>query len=333
MLKKNMQKNSKKILLLIILSLFIISNCASKKVPTTNIDRSEKIPTTAIKITPETDKYPPIIHSDEFDPLFPLGDNINTAGAEDSPFVSTQGGETLYFFFTPDVRIPPEKQVLDGVTGIYVSYKGKGDFYVTERIILQDKNKLALDGCEFVINNTILYFCSAREGYTGIHWFTAEKIDKKWTNWKNSDFNSDYEVGELHIDNNELYFHSAKSGGKGGLDIWVSRKLNNKWQQPVNLEIVNTKENEGWPYISPDGKELWFSRTYKGSPAIFRSKKDNNQWQSPELIISQFAGEPTLGINGNLYFVHHYFKDGIMIEADIYIATRSKKGRELMDEN
>jgi len=101
----------------------------------------------------------------------------------------------------------------------------------------------------------------------------------------------------------------------------------------IKLQIVNTKENEGWPYISPDGKELWFSRTYKGSPAIFRSKKDNNQWQSPELIISQFAGEPTLGINGNLYFVHHYFKDGIMIEADIYIATRSKKGRELMDEN
>jgi hypothetical protein len=40
------------------------------------------------------------------------------------------------------------------------------------------------------------------------------------------------------------------------------------------------------------------------------------------LIISQFAGEPTLDSQGNIYFVHHFYKDGEMIEADIYIAHR-----------
>ena len=76
------------------------------------------------------------------------------------------------------------------------------------------------------------------------------------------------------------------------------------------------------PYISPDGNELWFNRFYLGSPAIYRSKKINNEWQEPELIISQFAGEPTLDNDGNIYFVHHYYIDGEMIETDIYVAMK-----------
>ena len=48
------------------------------------------------------------------------------------------------------------------------------------------------------------------------------------------------------------------------------------------------------------------------------------QWQEPELIISSFAGEPTLDADGNVYFVHHFYEDGKMIEADIYVAM--KKG-------
>jgi hypothetical protein len=40
------------------------------------------------------------------------------------------------------------------------------------------------------------------------------------------------------------------------------------------------------------------------------------------LIISQFAGEPTLDAEGNLYFVHHFYLDGKQIEADIYVAYR-----------
>jgi len=90
----------------------------------------------------------------------------------------------------------------------------------------------------------------------------------------------------------------------------------------VNIEAVNSAEDEGYPYLSVDGKELWFTRTYLGTPAVFRSEKVNGIWQSPELIISQFAGEPTLDSKGNVYFVHHFYKEGVMLEADIYIAQR-----------
>jgi len=41
---------------------------------------------------------------------------------------------------------------------------------------------------------------------------------------------------------------------------------------------------------------------------------------TPELVISQFAGEPSVDANGNIYFVHYFYRDGRMIEADIYVA-------------
>jgi len=135
----------------------------------------------------------------------------------------------------------------------------------------------------------------------------------------------EFRMGEMHItsDEQELFFHSDRQKGKGKFDIWVSKKENNVWQEPTNVSVVNSTDNDGWPFVSQDGQELWFTRTYLGTPAIYKSKKTDGQWQPPELIISQFAGEPTLDNNGNLYFVHHYFKDGKMLEADIYIAKKN----------
>ena len=45
-------------------------------------------------------------------------------------------------------------------------------------------------------------------------------------------------------------------------------------------------------------------------------------WSEPELILSQFAGEPTLDAEGNIYFIHHYVIDDEIIEADVYVAYR-----------
>ncbi len=287
--------------------------------------RESAIPKEAIKMTPQTDIFPPILHSNEWAEPVPLLQSINTAGGEDSPFVMSDG-DTLYFFFTPNVSISPEKQLLDGVTGIYISRKQNGSWTIAERVVLQDSGKLALDGAEFV-QNDVMWFASAREGYTGVNLFTAQFKDGKWTNWQyaGDKLNKDYQVGEMHItaDGNELYFHSARVGGKGQYDIWVTRKTNGEWQQPENVEAVNTPENEGWPFITQDGNELWFTRTYMGTPAVYRSIKTNGNWSEPELILSQFAGEPTLDNDGNIYFVHHFYSNASeMIEADIYVAYR-----------
>ncbi len=297
-----------------------LCSCTESEEPEPLVTRAESIPDDAVKMTPATDLFPPVLHSDDYEYPVPVDTPVNTAGGEDSPFIPADRDE-LYFFFTPDVSIPAELQLTDKVTGIYVSQYKDGVWQEPERVLLQTPGKLALDGCEYVQGNEML-FASYREGYTGPHWFSAEYVGGEWTNWQLADFNEDYEVGELHIWEDELYYHSGRSGGKGKYDIWMLERIDGEWQNPVNVEIVNSEEDDGWPYVTPDGNELWFTRMYMGTPALFRSRRTDGQWQEPELIISQFAGEPTLDKSGNIYFVHHYYENGQMIEADIYVAYR-----------
>ncbi len=301
------------------------SSQASITVSVANRTRAGSIPAGAVKQTPQTDAHPPAL-SAAFSAYFyapvPMEGPVNTAGAEDSPFVPT-GRQEFYFFFTPDTSIDASKQLLDKVSGIWVSRWQGGQWQEPERVWLEENGKLALDGCTFVSDNQML-FCSAREGYTGVHWFTAEFKDGKWQNWQNADFPSDLDVGELHILGDELYYGSSRAGGKGNNDIWMSKRVNGVWQAPTNVAAVNTADSEMMPFLTADGKEMWFNRTYMGTPAVYRAKKVDGQWQAPELVVSQFAGEPTLDWEGNLYFVHHYYKDNQMIEADIYVCRRKQ---------
>jgi len=264
----------------------------------------------------------------------PLPHPVNTAGGEDGPFLLPDG-ETLYYFFTPDVGIPAEQQLFDGVTGIWVTRRSGETWSEPERVLLAGPDELALDGCEFIMGD-LLYFCSAREGYTGIQWFRAVLVSGRWQDWRyaGDELKQDeYEVGELHIsgDGQELYFHSARPGGHGDLDIWVSRLTPGGWGGPENLgPSVNTPNWEGWPYLSPDGQELWYcGQSAKGQPgpAIFRAlRQADGAWGAAEEIVTTFAGEPTLSPDGRtLYFVHHYFSADLatMLEADIYVSYRT----------
>jgi hypothetical protein len=289
-------------------------------------ERLSSIPEDAVKVLPEEDLFPPILHSDEWEHPLPMPYPINSAGGEDSAFI-TPDGEDFYFFFTPDVNKSAQEQVTDGVTGIYWSKKDGYEWGMPERVLLQKKNKLSLDGCLFV-QDDIMWFCSVREGnQREIDFYIAYLKDGKWTDWENAGclLNVDYGIGELHItsDGNEMYFHAEKEGGAGGLDIWECQKVDDAWQPPVNVTSVNTSEQEGWPFVSEDGSELWITRRYNGYPGLFRSiRNDKGEWSEPELIISQFAGEAALDREGNIYFTHHFYRDAVMLDADIYVAYR-----------
>ncbi|MFA5078174.1 MAG: hypothetical protein WC541_01660 [Dehalococcoidia bacterium] len=290
--------------------------------------RAEAIPAGAVKVSPATDAHPPMLHSDEFDQPVPLGSGVNSAGGEDSAFVLPDGS-MIYFFFTPNVGIPAEKQLFDGVTGIWVSKKSAGTWQQAERVVLRDKNQLALDGAAFVQGNT-MWFASARQGnLRGMDMWTATYRDGKWGGFTNAGekLNLQYEIGEMHItaDGKSMYFHSPRAGGQGGYDIWLTSMKDGQWQQPVNVTEVNSDGTDGWPFLTQDGNELWFTRTYMGTPAIYRTEKSGGKWGEPEMIVSQFAAEPSLDNNGNLYFTHHFFKDNKMIEADIYMAPRKAR--------
>jgi len=301
----------------------------SVRVNIANVSRAEAIPSKAIKMTPALDPHPP-----QLEPAFrrfwedpvPLGPPINTAGGEDSPFI-TPDGQDFYFWFTPDVNIPPQNQVYDRVTGIYRSKRANGQWTEPERVFLTYYDEPSLDGAHTVWDSE-LWFGSARAGnYRDLDIWIAKLTDGHWSNWVNAGerLNREIEIGELHItaDGTEIYFDSSRAGGKGGKDIWVTRKVNGEWQAPEPIDAVNTKDSEGWPFISEDGNELWFTRI-RGAPEIWRSARIEGKWQAPEKVLSPLAGEPTLDREGNLYFVHHYWDDTAnkMIEADFYMCRR-----------
>lgn len=300
------------------------STGAATAVPAPAGDRLSAIPADAVKQTPEDDVYPPRLHSSEYYDPVPLPGPINSAGLEDSPFVAPDG--RFYFYFTPSAAAPAERQLLDGVSGIYVATPSESGWEEPQRVMLQDPGKVALDGCADVLVDR-LWFCTAREGWNGIHWFTASRVEEEWSNWEPADslLPQDGQVGELHFtsDGQSLYFHSDRDAGAGGRDIWrADRNADGAWSPSANVATINTDADEGWPYVTPDGRQLWFTRQYLGAPAVFRSLRSGDGWTEPELIVDRFAGEPTLDALGNLYFVHHFYRDGVMIEADIYVAER-----------
>ncbi len=316
--------NKSKFIFCILVMAVLIAGCIKQKT------REEAIPSDAIKITPESDVFPPVLHSDEWEAPVPMDGPINTAGLEDSPFI-TPDGNTFFFFFTPDANEPPQKQLIDGATGIWWSHRINGEWSEPERIILT--NSISLDGAPFVQDDT-MWFGSIRFGnYGEVDIYTAKYRNGKWTDWENAgqQLNEEYDVGELHItsDGQTIYCgRFANLDGFVGKDIWMLERIDGEWSEPVKLPYpVNTDEyDEDQPFITSDGNELWFtgqSRLGYPGPAIFRSIKVNGSWAEPKEILSNFAGEPTLDNEGNIYFVHHFFTtDMKMIEADIYVAYR-----------
>jgi hypothetical protein len=284
------------------------------------LSREEAIPAGAIKYGPSNDLYPPILHNDSWEEPVPLSGYINTAGAEDAPFISFDG-QYFFFFFTPNASIPANLQVNDGSTGIWWSEHNGTGWSEPKRVFLGWDR---LDGCPFFLNDT-LWFCSVTD-ITGPKMHTALLEGTNWINIQEvcSVLNEDYCIGEMHlsVDGKKLFYHANVTGGKGDNDLWMTEFVGGEWQTPMNIETVNTAASEALPFLTADGQELWFTRTYLGTPGIFRSLWNGTHWDEPELILSQFAGEPTLDPEGNIYFVHHFVKDAKILEADIYVCYK-----------
>jgi outer membrane protein OmpA-like peptidoglycan-associated protein/Tol biopolymer transport system component len=92
----------------------------------------------------------------------------------------------------------------------------------------------------------------------------------------------------LSADGNTLYFCALADGGEGDMDIYYSKKNSGVWSKPINLgNTVNTKQYEGFPSISPDGKSLYFmthvvSTDNKPCFKLMVSQAtENGKWQKP----------------------------------------------------
>lgn len=87
-------------------------------------------------------------------------------------------------------------------------------------------------------------------------------------------------------DGKTIYFSSERPEGLGKLDIYKSEmQPNGNWGPAVNLgPAINTKDDDDSPFISHDGKTLYFAS--KGHPGygeydLFKSVFNGSNWEAP----------------------------------------------------
>jgi len=97
-----------------------------------------------------------------------------------------------------------------------------------------------------------------------------------------------------------LFFCSDRPGSRGGMDIWLSVKVDDQWAEPINLgDSINTQLNENRPCYAAESRVLYFDRNEGVSwyVSIYKSEQSNGAWQSPEVLpeIINVPGSATFG--------------------------------------
>ena len=180
-----------------------------------------------------------------------LGDRINTRFSDVQPVIS--GDETRLVYV--------QKQAFYDALAYSEKIEGEWSF---PRILMEE---LQVD--EDVYPTSLSYdgktlFIYRNDNFTG-NLYTSSYVNGKWSPLTKLNEHINTKYWESHASLNKagdtLYFTSNRKEGYGGLDIYYSVKgSNHDWGRAVNLgATVNTPYNEETPFITADGKTLYFS--------------------------------------------------------------------------
>lgn len=92
----------------------------------------------------------------------------------------------------------------------------------------------------------------------------------------------------LSPDGSMIVFSSNRDGGSGGMDLYIAtRQTDGSFSRPENLgSVVNTSGNEFSPFLSPDGRTLFFSSTghggLGGADIFSTSRNAAGTWTAPK---------------------------------------------------
>jgi hypothetical protein len=178
--------------------------------------------------------------------------------------------------WSPPVNITPELQT-------------EGDIYIS---CLSSDGKILYLSKDDNYNSDI--FTSTYDGTT---WGQTVKLNKNINTryWESHGFVTE--------DGEQLIFASDRPGGFGGLDLYLSKKVNGDWGPPVNLgPEINTQFNEDRPFLINNGKILFFSsqgHSTMGGYDLFRSElQSNGLWSKPSNL-----GYPINTPDDNIFFM------------------------------
>ncbi|NSW46322.1 MAG: PD40 domain-containing protein [Bacteroidales bacterium] len=216
-----------------------------------------------------------------------LGPNINSSANDFLPLIPNT--EDL-LIFTSDKRFDEASQTFD--ENIYISYPEKNGWSLSKPLSYLntfDPEKavgISPDG-------KILYVCGHfANSYSDINVAIQKNKQFKFdplNNVFNTLGNKLTTGASITEDGKTIYFSAVRPDAIGKSDIYVIKILpNGQWSQPKNLgETINTNEDEIYPYISADGKILYFSsqgHNSMGEYDIFVSyfNEITNEWTTPQ---------------------------------------------------
>lgn len=148
---------------------------------------------------------------------------------------------------------------------------------------------ISSDGVEWevaIARNGTLYFSSARNGgYGDLDLYRARPRDGAYSEVENMGPTINTAKGDdlpyIAPDESYLVFASNREGGYGKRDLYVSFQREDRWTPPVNLgPQINTEGFNNYPFVSPDGKVLFFGRRTE-----WMAKEDSDiYWVSTAVI-------------------------------------------------
>lgn len=212
--------------------------------------------------SPQEDFYVSRKDSAGWSNAVPLGPPVNTEENEGAQTISADGRVLI---FTGCGRP-------DGIGScdLYISVHVNGRWTVPVNMgepvnsgAWESQPSLSADG-------DILYFASSRSGGKGkMDIWKAEKIGVstdgvplfgKVTNLSEiNTFGNDLSPF-IHPDGKTLYFASDGRPGLGGSDIFMTRLIDDKWSEPVNLGYpINTNRNEEGLVVEISGERAWYT--------------------------------------------------------------------------
>lgn len=192
-----------------------------------------------------------------------LGPGINTEYPDYYPF--TTGDEKTIYYTSRRKEGKSSKVEYDGYFASEVfstTYNGEtfsaGKLVATLNSTYDDQVVgMSADGENIFLFSTgmeekgALYRCYKKSGALKKESFIEQVNEEK----------SIETTGYMSPDGTNIFFASNRSGGFGGYDIWMCRKLpNGKWGLPFNCgPEINTNGDEDFPTLSVDGLTLYFS--------------------------------------------------------------------------
>jgi outer membrane protein OmpA-like peptidoglycan-associated protein len=153
----------------------------------------------------------------------------------------------------------------------------------------------------FAANGTVMYYTSVHKDVLAEGSINTKKLKIATaafdgTAWKATDqfpFNAvQYKTCHPAIsgDGSLLVFSSDMPGGKGGMDLYLCKRSGNSWSQPVNLQTLNTSENELFPVFDQDDNLLFSSNGLPGLGGldVYKADKAQNGFGLPLNIKAPF---------------------------------------------